>query len=69
MTTGKKLVVGAVLLALLGLGALAGVGVPGGPPGSAVPVARADGCEGGNPPPPGLDCPAPTPTPTPDRGG
>ena len=68
MDTGKKFIVGAVLLALLGLGALTGMSLPNGFAISAVPVAQAeDGCDG-NPPPPGLECPPfPTPTPTPKQ--
>ncbi len=66
MKLGKKIVAGAVLLLLLGLGALGGLGFPGTSPGSSIPVALAGGCDGGNPPPPGLECPdPPTPTPTP----
>ena len=63
MKIGKKLVVGALVLLMLGLGALTGLSVPGGPHAGAVPVARADDPCDANPPPPGLDCPAPTPTP------
>lgn len=69
MDTGKKFIVGAVLLALLGLGALTGLSLPNGLHGSAVPVAMADGdsCDT-VPPPPGLECPVnPTPTPTPKQ--
>jgi hypothetical protein len=65
MTRGKKIVAGAVLLLLLGLGALGGLGFPGAATGSSIPVAMADGCDS-VPPPPGLECPPPpTPTPTP----
>lgn len=63
MKRGKKLVVGAVVLLILGLSALTGLSFPGSPPGGAVPVARADDPCDANPPPPSLDCPAPTPTP------
>jgi hypothetical protein len=60
-----RLVLGAVLLALLTLGALFGNAVTGAVPGLqvSIPVAHAD-CDT-NPPPPGLNCPQPTPTPTP----
>jgi hypothetical protein len=65
MKLGKKFVVGAVLLVLLGLGALTGLPLSNGGPAGAVPVALAADCDG-NPPPPALDCPPiPTPTPTP----
>jgi hypothetical protein len=65
MKLGKKLVVGAVLLVLLGLGALTGLHLPTNSTVGAVPAALADGCDS-NPPPPGLECPSqPTPTPTP----
>jgi hypothetical protein len=67
MKLGKKLIAGAVLPALLSLGALTGLHLPNGAPTAGVPAALADGCDN-NPPPPGLDCP-PTPTPTPGRGG
>jgi hypothetical protein len=63
----KKMVLGAVLLSLLGLGALFGsaVSAPILGVGGWASVAHADGCDT-FPPQPGLDCP-PAPTPTPHK--
>jgi hypothetical protein len=66
MNTAKKIIVGAMLLALLALGALTGLSLPNGMSISAVPVARADESDN-NPPPPFIDCLNPTPTPTPKQ--
>lgn len=63
----KQVAGGAVLMALLILGALFGLGLPSANGTSAVPAAYADGCDNYLPPP-FLDCldtPTPTPTATP----
>ncbi|HUS15328.1 MAG TPA: hypothetical protein VM536_09960 [Chloroflexia bacterium] len=63
MLTVKKVLLGAALAALLGLGALFGTGPTRSSLLGHVPVAHAEDCDT-TPPGPGLDCLPPTPTPT-----
>ena len=65
-STLKKRLVHTLLVVAVGFATLTGIAVTMPKGGSQVPVALADGCDGGINPPPGYDCP-PTPTPTPTQ--